>query len=185
MSIIGRRAHEIKYKYSFQKNFLHSAMNVGGGTLLMILISMSVEPAICIYPHHLGFRVKPQTNKTTEESKSRQNQPRGGFRLDATSSKTEELGSRGVVYCFTARCEVECTTKCIGISSASGRPVSLRKPENAAFEKKRSSTKFVGSFLDLVTRGLLRKIPLKALVRLTIAEEGRQLIRMQKITRVQ
>ena len=153
----------------------------------MILISLSLQTAICIYPHHIGLRVKPQTSKTTEESKSRQNQPRGGFRLDATSSKTEELGSRGVVYCFTARCEkLECTTKCIDISSnASGRPVSLRKPENTALEKKRSSTEFVGSFLDLVTRGLLRKIPLKALVRLTIAEEGRQLIRMQKMTRVQ
>ena len=169
-------------------------MNVGRAIIsLLIVISMFVG-ATCIYPHHLGFRLNPQTtSKTTEESKSRPSHL-GGLRLEAhtTSSKTEESGSRGAhVYCFASNCDVECTTKCISISSATGRPVSANKPKNIVSmrkEKKRSSAEVVGSFLELVTRGLLKKIPLTALVRLTVIEEGRrgrQLGRMQKITRVQ
>ena len=173
-------------------------MNLGGAFVsLLIVISMFVG-ATCIYPHHLGFRLKPQTSKqqTTEESKSRPSHLQGGLSLEAhtTSSKPEESGSRGganLVYCFASNCEVECTTKCISISSATGRPVSANKPKNIVStrkEKKRSSVEVVGSLFELVTRGLLKKIPLTALVRLTIVKEGRrgrQLGRMQKITRVQ
>ena len=152
-------------------------MNVGGATQV-ILIFLSLTSTTSIYPHPLGFRVKPQISKTTEESKARQNHPRGGFRLEppTTVSKTEEQGSRGWEV-------VECSTKCIGISSASGIPASLRKPENTTLEKRRSSAKFVSSFLDVVTRGLLKKIPIRALVRL--AEDEKKLVQMQKITRVQ
>ena len=172
-------------------------MNLGRALVsLLIVISMFVG-ATCIYPHHLGFRLKPQTSKqqTTEESKTRQSHLQGGLSLEAhtTSSKPEESGSRGanLVYCFASNCEVECTTKCISISSATGRPVSANKPKNIVptrKEKKRSSVEVVGSLFELVTRGLLKKIPLTALVRLTIVKEGRrgrQLGRMQKITRVQ
>lgn len=190
-------------------------MNLGRALIsLLIVISLSAG-ATCIYPHHLGFRLKPQSSQRTEESKPRSSQlgglrfeahatgikteesksrpsRLGGSKFEAGTSKTEESGSRGanVVYCFASNCDVECTTKCISISSATGRPVSVNKPNlvSVGKEKKRSSAEVVGSFLELFTRGLLKKIPLRALVRLTITEEGRrgrQLGIMQKITRVQ
>ena len=164
-------------------------MNLGRAIVsLLIVISMFVG-ATCIYPHHLGFRLKPQTSKITEESKSRPN-GLAGLRLEPQTEESGSRGARSMVYCFASNCDVECTTKCISISRATGRPVSANKPNIVSMgkEKKRSSAEVIGSFLRLVTRGLLKKIPLTALVRLTVTEEGRRgrhLGWMQKITRVQ
>ena len=169
------------------KKTLHSAMNVGRAIIsLLIVVSLSVDTS-CIYPHHLGFRLKPQS-KIPEDSKSRPNHP--GFRLETQTveSASRSTGANSVVYCFASNCDEECTTKCISISKATGRPVSASKPKSIVLGKEKQSSAIIGSFLKLVTRGLLKKIPMTALVRLTVTEEGlrgRQIGRMQKITRVQ
>ena len=170
----------------------NSAMNVGWvNSSLMLIISLSVG-ANCIYPHHLGFRLKPnqqnQISKTEESVKIRNPEPHTSSKSKSRSRETKQRNP-SVVYCFASHCDVECSTVCISISRATGRPVPVGKltAPQAKQRKERKSTS--GSFLKLVTEGLLKKISLTALVRrLTITEEGRrgrQMGRMQKITRVQ
>ena len=166
-------------------------MNVGWvKSSLMLVISLSVG-ANCIYPHHLGFRLKPhQISKTEESVKIRNPEPHPSSKTKSRSSETNAKKRRpSVVYCFASHCDVECSTECISISRATGRPVPVGKLTAVQAKQRKERKNFGGSFLKLVTEGLLKKISLTALVRrLTITEEGRrgrQMGRMQKITRVQ
>ena len=167
-------------------------MNVGWSfTRFLLVISLSVSCITCIYPHHLGSRLRPQRKSSkTEESQS-------GSRSSDTIMSTEvrTRNRKGTQYCFVSHCEhVKCNRKCISISKRStGRPVpasiaSASKAKKSMFlkEEKRSSVIItVGSFLKLVT--LLKQIPLIALV---TSEGGssrrfRHLTKMQRMTRVQ
>ena len=167
-------------------------MNIGWvKSSLMLVISLSIG-ADCIYPHHLGFRLKhQQISKTDKSVKIRDPAPHTSSKSKSRSGEANSKQSNlSVVYCFASHCDVECSRECISISRATGRPVPVGKLTSTQ-AKQRKETKIMssGSFLKLVTEGLLKKIPLTALVRrLTITEEGRRgrhMGLMQKITRVQ
>ena len=165
-------------KILLSKVLLHSAMNLGWMfTSVLLVISLSVQGGNSIYPHHLGFRLQPPTTKTED--------------FKPTSGEIFKKRKPRVLYCFVSNCDKRCSTKCIfkttdEKASASQSTATKTKQTRSSGAKKRSST--LGSFLQLVTEGLLKKIPLTALVTLTIHEDGRrgkQRERMQKITRVQ
>ena len=170
-------------------------MNIGWRLASLLIIMSLLVSVASIHPHHLGFRLKPHNTSNSGESKPRP--------TEAAAKKTEESKSRstniavktrnpGVMYCFASHCDVKCTTKCIGISKATGRTVPISvlsgtKAKKSMFleEEKRSSAFItMRSLLKLATRSLLKKIPLTALVRLAIREE-RYLGKQKKITRVQ
>ena len=165
-------------KILLSKVLLHSAMNLGWMfTSVLLVISLSVQGGNSIYPHHLGFRLQPPTTKTED--------------FKPTPGEIFKKRKPRVLYCFVSNCDKRCSTKCIfkttdEKASASQSTASATKQTRSSGAKKRSST--LGSFLQLVTEGLLKKIPLTALVTLTIHGDGRrgkQRERMQKITRVQ
>ena len=173
--------------------FRLSLMNLGWRSL--ILISVSVSCITCFNPHHhVSRQLKPQKSSKTEESKphsaahsgeSDKLKSRSGGDTKDTKDTKEGNPSSVIQHCFASHCEKEkCTTECVR------RPVpaSLASEKEKVFSKKeKRSSITLRSFLKLLTRSLLKQIPLRTLV-MRRAEGRRKILhrgKIQRMTRVQ
>ena len=176
--------------------FRLSLMNIGWTSL--ILISVSVSCITCFNPHHhFSRQLKPQKSSKTEESKphsaahsgesDKLKSRSGGNTKDIKDTKDTKGGNPSSViqHCFASHCEkekytIECIRRPVPASLASEK-------EKVFLKKEKRSSITLRSFLKLVTRSLLKQIPLRTLV-MRRAEGRRKILhrgKIQRMTRVQ